>query len=49
MALVYLVVVLLVLLGVGVCWAERRISSARRRGLYPPKGKITMDDVSISL
>ena len=45
MSLVYIAIAFLVVFSVCTSWTTLRVSSARRRGLYPPKGKITMEEV----
>lgn len=45
MNLIWVAVILLLILCISIGWAEITVSSARRRGLYPPRGEITMDTV----
>jgi hypothetical protein len=45
MSLVYIAVAFFVLLCACLSWTTFRVSSLRRQGLYPPKGRITMEEV----
>jgi ribosomal protein L7/L12 len=45
MTLVYFTAVIAISLAIGVLLAQVRVSRARRKGIYPAKGKATMEDV----
>ena len=46
MGLVYFAVLMLCVFCVWLWWSERRVSFARRQGIYPPRSQVTIDAVS---
>lgn len=42
---VYIAAAMAIALIIGVLWSEYKVHVARRQGIYPAKGKTTMEDV----